>query len=143
MQPALRQPIGFWTVRAGEAIGHRTRSRLEAAGVPQPQWWVLHQLSLHPAGVDEQTMVDTIGPNADVPTIEQAIESAIANGWVQRSGARLLSTPLGRDRFAVAARIQQELEAERRAGISDAEYETTIRVLQRTIDNVGGDAWHW
>ncbi|SNT00025.1 hypothetical protein SAMN05421642_10818 [Rhodococcoides kyotonense] len=27
-------------------------------------------------------------------------------------------------------------------GISQDDFATTIRVLQRTIENVGGDAWH-
>jgi len=28
-------------------------------------------------------------------------------------------------------------------GISEAEFVTAIRVMQRTIENVGGNAWHW
>ncbi|MDL9946935.1 hypothetical protein QSJ19_15325 [Gordonia sp. ABSL11-1] len=143
MQPPIRQPIGFWTVRAGEAIGRRTRARLADVGVAQPEWWVLHQLSLHPAGLDDDTMIATVGPNAGDDAIVAAIASVIANGWVERRGDRLWSTSAGHDRFEVAAQVQRELEAERRHGISDDDYETTIRVLQRTIANVGGDAWHW
>ncbi|RPA06142.1 hypothetical protein [Gordonia sp. OPL2] len=143
MQPPLRQPIGFWTVRAGEAIGRRTRSRLADVGVAQPEWWVLHQLSLHPAGLDDDTMIATVGPNAGDGTILEAIDSALGKRWIERRGGRLRWTEMGRAQFEVAAGVQRELEAERRQGISDDEYETTIRVLQRTIANVGGDAWHW
>ncbi len=50
MQPPANQPIGFWTARAGEAIRTRTRGALEAIGVTQPGWWVLHQLSLRLKG---------------------------------------------------------------------------------------------
>ena len=35
------------------------------------------------------------------------------------------------------------LQDERMQGISQDDFATTIRVLQRTIENVGGDAWHW
>jgi hypothetical protein len=143
MQPPIRQPIGFWTVRAGEAIGRRTRARLADVGVAQPEWWVLHQLSLHPAGVDDDTMIATVGPNAGDDAIVEAIASAIGKGWIERRNDRLRWTAAGQERFHVAAEVQRELEAERRQGISDDEYETTIRVLQRTIANVGGDAWHW
>ena len=38
--------------------------------------------------------------------------------------------------------MQSELETERRRGISDEEFITAITVMQRTIDNVGGSAWH-
>ncbi len=39
--------------------------------------------------------------------------------------------------------VQKVLQDERMQGISVEDYETTITVLQRTIVNVGGDAWHW
>ena len=42
-----------------------------------------------------------------------------------------------------AAEVQRELNDERRRGVSDDDYATTIEVLQRTITNVGGSAWHW
>lgn len=35
------------------------------------------------------------------------------------------------------------LQEERMQGITEEEFVTTITVLQRTIKNVGGDAWHW
>ncbi|AZG47225.1 hypothetical protein D7316_03833 [Gordonia insulae] len=143
MQPPLQQPIGFWTARAGEAIRTRTQSRLADVAVSQPEWWVLHQLSLHTAGMGEREMLATIGPNATDEIIAQAIDDAISKGWVERADGALTSTAAGRERFAVAADVQRELNAERRQGISDADYATTIEVLQRTIRNVGGDAWHW
>lgn len=143
MQPPLRQPIGFWTTRAGEAIRRRTRSRLQEIGVSQPEWWLLQQLSLHPAGVDDHTMIATIGPNDTDQAIVDAIAAAIEKEWIRRDGDRLLLTPTGDDIVSAAGTIQQELADERRQGISDADYETAIRVMQRTIANVGGDAWHW
>jgi DNA-binding MarR family transcriptional regulator len=47
------------------------------------------------------------------------------------------------EQFRRASEVQHELLAERMQGITDDEIATTIRVLQRTIENVGGDAWHW
>lgn len=143
MQPPARQPLGFWTVRAGEAIGQRTRSALAELGVTQPEWWVLHQLSLHPAGVGRTHVVDTVGPNETPAAIEEAIASAEANGWLVADGDSIRATDSGADVFARCSALQAELQAERMRGITEAEFATTITVLQRTIENVGSSAWHW
>ncbi|MGC4960970.1 MarR family winged helix-turn-helix transcriptional regulator [Gordonia sp. DT101] len=143
MQPPLEQPIGFWTIRAGEAIRSRIRSRLAEVGVSQHEWWVLHQLSRYPGGVDEQQLVETIGPNDTDEAIVRTIDVVAEKGWVTRREGMVMATSAGAERFTVAAEAQNELGVERRRGISDEEYEIAITVLQRTIANVGGDAWHW
>ncbi|MDI9903177.1 hypothetical protein QM716_25300 [Rhodococcus sp. IEGM 1409] len=143
MQPPANQPIGFWTARAGEAIRARTRGALEALGVTQPQWWFLHQLSLHPEGIERAVLLRTIGPNESTDVIDDAVDSALELGWASEDGAVLLPTDAGSEQFDRAARVQQMLQEERMQGISEADFVTTITVLQRTIQNVGGDAWHW
>ncbi|MEH3139541.1 MAG: MarR family winged helix-turn-helix transcriptional regulator [Mycobacterium kyogaense] len=143
MQPAALQPLGFWAVRAGEAIRARTRGRLSELDVTQPEWWVLHQLSMHPAGMTDSEIVSIVGPNESDESIVQAIATGVDKGWFDRSGERLRLTDAGLGRFHAAAEVQRQLNDERRQGISDHDYATTIDVLQRTITNVGGNAWHW
>jgi hypothetical protein len=143
MQPPDRQPIGFWTIRAGEAVRARTRGALAEIGLTQPEWWVLHQLSLHPHGVGRAEVVETVGPNESAAVIESAIESATGKRWIRSGGDTLLLSDSGRAQFERAAGVQRSLHAERMRGISAEEFATTITVLQRTITNVGGDAWHW
>jgi hypothetical protein len=143
MQPPSRQPIGFWTARAGEAIRARTRGALAEIGVTQPEWWVLHQLSLHPQGVGRAVLVETIGPNETPAAIESAVDSAIEKGWIDAEGAHLRSSEAGAEQFERAAEIQKALQDERMEGITAEDFATTISVLQKTIANVGGDAWHW
>jgi hypothetical protein len=143
MQPPARQPIGFWTGRAAEAIRTRIRAALAEIDVTQPEWWVLHQLSLHPDGVERAAVVDTIGSNDTPAVIEAAIDGAVGKGWIDVDGTRLRPTETGTERFRRAAAVQEGLQAERMQGISVEDYATTITVLQKTIANVGGDAWHW
>ncbi|MCJ0895047.1 hypothetical protein [Rhodococcus sp. ARC_M5] len=143
MQPPERQPIGFWTARAGEAIRTRTRGALHDIGVTQPEWWLLHQISLHPAGADRDETIEKIGHNDTPDAIVEAIDSARSKGWIVESNSSLKFTPDGRDTFRSAADLQNMLQDERMNGISEADFVTTIEVLQRTIQNVGGDAWHW
>lgn len=143
MQPPERQPIGFWTVRAGEAIRARTRSALRDIGLTQPEWWLLHQISLHPAGVDAEATIEKIGHNDTPEAIVEALDSARAKGWITESTPRVTFTPAGEAQFRRASDVQQMLQDERMQGIAQDEFVTAIRVLQRTIQNVGGDAWHW
>ncbi|OZE42164.1 MULTISPECIES: MarR family winged helix-turn-helix transcriptional regulator [unclassified Rhodococcus (in: high G+C Gram-positive bacteria)] len=143
MQPPERQPIGFWTVRAGEAIRARIRGALHQIGLTQAEWWLLHQISLHPAGADRAETIEKIGHNDTPEAIVDAIESARAKGLVVESNSRVAFTPEGEAQFRRAADVQQMLQDERMQGISQEDFVTTIRVLQRTIQNVGGDAWHW
>lgn len=143
MQPPERQPIGFWTARAGEAIRARTRGALHDIGVTQPEWWLLHQISLHPAGADRAETIEKIGHNDTPEVIVEAIDSAQSKGWIVETNSRMKFTPDGRDTFRRAADLQNLLQDERMKGISEADFVTTIEVLQRTIKNVGGNAWHW
>lgn len=143
MQPRELQPIGFWTARAGDAIRNRIRAALAEVGVSQPEWWLLQQISLHPAGADRAETIEKIGHNDTPDAIVEAIASARDKGWIIESNLRLTFTPKGEAQFRRAADVQQMLQDERMQGIGQDEYVTTIRVLQRTIQNVGGDAWHW
>ncbi|MDJ0363127.1 MarR family winged helix-turn-helix transcriptional regulator [Rhodococcus sp. H29-C3] len=147
MQPPAKQPLGFWTARAGEAIGQHTRAALAEIGLSQPEWWVLHQLSLYPKGLDRSTMIETIGPNmgSDIETgyIETAIATVASKRWLTESESTLRLTPNGKVQFRRGADVQRALADQRMQGITDAEFATTITVLQRTIANVGGEAWHW
>ncbi|NIL75800.1 hypothetical protein RhoFasB10_01907 [Rhodococcus sp. B10] len=143
MQPPERQPLGFWTVRAGEAIRRRTQGALRDIGMTQPEWWLLHQISLHPGGVARNATVEKIGHNDTPRAIVDAIESAMSKGWISASISMLTFTIAGAEQFTRAETLQRELQTERMQGITEDEFATTILVLQRTIENVGGDAWHW
>ncbi len=75
--------------------------------------------------------------------VAEEIDTTIARGWItQDAEGRLGITSEGREFFGRAAALQKELWAERHAGISDEEYLTTLKVLQRFIHNTGGRAWH-
>ncbi|MFE5602468.1 MarR family winged helix-turn-helix transcriptional regulator [Streptomyces coelicoflavus] len=144
----VRQPVGYWTWAAYKAVVTRTRAALAELGTTQPQWWVLAQVARADtpktrAEVSEllRNYLDT-GPEA----MESEIDATIAAGWIVQaegpSDGRLSLTPEGRTFFEKAAALQDDLWTERHAGISDEEYLTTMKVLQRVIHNTGGRAWH-
>ncbi|GAB7188099.1 hypothetical protein ATKI12_7930 [Kitasatospora sp. Ki12] len=141
----IKQPIGYWTWAAYKAVVSRTRGALEELGTTQPQWWVLAQLA---RAERPRTRDDVSGVLRDyLDTGQEAlgaeIDATVERGWVVESaGGRLDLTAEGREFFDRAAALQDELWAERHAGITDEEYLTTLKVLQRVVHNTGGRAWH-
>ncbi|AQS68277.1 MarR family winged helix-turn-helix transcriptional regulator [Streptomyces pactum] len=141
----VRQPIGYWSWAAYKAVVTRTRAALAGIGTTQPQWWVLAQAAHAgtPKSRDEisrllRNYLDT-GPES----MEAEIDATLTNGWTaQTPEGHLTLTPEGRAFYEEAAALQDELWTERHAGISDEEYLTTVKVLQRFIHNTGGQAWH-
>ncbi|MFD8427836.1 MULTISPECIES: MarR family winged helix-turn-helix transcriptional regulator [Streptomyces] len=144
----VRQPIGYWTWAAYKAVVTRTRAALAGLGTTQPQWWVLAQVARADTPKTRaevsallRNYLDT-GPEA----MESEIDATVTAGWIvqdaETSDGRLSLTPEGRAFFEKAAALQDDLWTERHAGVSDEEYLTTMKVLQRVIHNTGGRAWH-
>ncbi|MFF9146910.1 MarR family winged helix-turn-helix transcriptional regulator [Streptomyces sp. NPDC014861] len=141
----IKQPIGYWSWAAYSAIIARTRAALAGIGTTQPQWWALAQVARADTAMtrDEVSRIlrdylDT-GPEA----MESEIDTIIAQGWITEDPeGRLGITDEGRAFYDKAAALQDELWAQRHAGVSDEEYLTTLKVLQRFIHNTGGRAWH-
>ncbi|XKK63780.1 MarR family winged helix-turn-helix transcriptional regulator [Streptomyces sp. ARC32] len=144
----VRQPIGYWTWAAYKAVVTRTRAALAGLGTTQPQWWVLAQVARADTPKTRaevsallRNYLDT-GPEA----MESEIDATVTAGWIvqdaETSDGRLSLTPEGRAFFEKAAALQDDLWTERHAGISDEEYLTTMKVLQRVIHNTGGRARH-
>ncbi|MFU0243226.1 MarR family winged helix-turn-helix transcriptional regulator, partial [Streptomyces scabiei] len=131
---------------AYKAVVTRTRSALAELGTTQPQWWVLAQVGRAdtPKTRSEVSALLRNYLDAGPEAMESEIDATIAAGWITETGSDgLLSlTPEGRTFFEKAAALQDDLWTERHAGISDEEYLTTMKVLQRFIHNTGGRAWH-
>ena len=141
----IQQPIGYWAWAAYKAVVTRIRGALAEKGTTQPQWWVLAQVARADHAKTRSEVSQILGGYLDVGEIALAeeIDATIAHGWInENASGRLSITAAGKEFFDEVAALQQELWAERHAGVSDEEYRTTLKVLQRFIHNTGGDAWH-
>ncbi|MEU6862583.1 MarR family winged helix-turn-helix transcriptional regulator [Streptomyces sp. NPDC046876] len=141
----LRQPIGYWSWAAYKAVVGRTRTALAGIGTTQPQWWVLAQLAgagaVRPRAEVSRMLHNYLDTGAEA--MEEEIDTAVSRGWITEDAAgNLALTAEGRAFFDEAAALQRDLWTERHEGISDEEYLTTLKVLQRFIHNTGGQAWH-
>ncbi|MEW2630144.1 MarR family winged helix-turn-helix transcriptional regulator [Streptomyces sp. NPDC048389] len=140
----IAQPIGYWANAAGQAVVQNIRTALGVLGLTQPAWWVLHHLSERPKGWGRAELTEFLsyypGPDDDLPG---DIDSLVARGLVsQNEDGHLLRTESGAELYSRAAARQSELRRQVHEGIPDEEYARTLKVLQRMIHNVKGDAWH-
>lgn len=141
----INQPIGYWSWAAYKAVVDRTRAALAEIGTTQPQWWALAQVARADTVRTREEVSDLLRGYLDAgrEIMQSEIDTVVARGWItEDAGGRLGITAEGRAFYGKAAALQDELRAERHAGVSDEEYVTTLKVLQRFIHNTGGHAWH-
>ncbi|MGW2651970.1 MarR family winged helix-turn-helix transcriptional regulator [Streptomyces sp. NPDC001393] len=130
------KPIGYWLNRTDKALTRCMNDMLEAVGLTRIAWQVLNVIHDTPRVADME-VVSTLSVNADIPTLTTAIDAVVVNGWATRhSPDRLSLTPDGRQRLV---RVAERVDAFRElstAGISQDEYCTAVRVLERMTHNL-------
>ncbi|MGW5785846.1 MarR family transcriptional regulator [Streptomyces sp. NPDC003757] len=141
------QPAAYWTGVAYEALIEYTRARQAEKGYTQPQFWLLRNLSkndISPAGEGmtlpelRQAMASYIRPEDDLAAEAEVL---LGRGWLTRDAEdRLRLTKEGEQARVDLARNAPAIRAALHEGIDDADYVTTLKVLQRLIRNAGGTA---
>ncbi|WP_439675531.1 MarR family transcriptional regulator [Embleya sp. MST-111070] len=141
------QPAAYWTGVAYEALIAYTRARQAEKGYTQPQFWLLRNLSVNDISPD--------GAGMTVPELRVAMASylraeddlaaesevLVERGWLTRDAEdRLFLTEAGEQARVDLARNAPAIRAALHEGIDDADYVTTLKVLQRLIHNAGGPA---
>lgn len=138
------QPAPYWTKLAYEATIGFVRRKQAEVGFTQPRFWMLRFLSANDVSEDGQgrtveelrsAMVSFLRPEDDLAAEAEVL---LASGWVTRDGdGRLWITEAGDAARADLKARAPEWGAEMHAGISEAEYATTLRVLMRLMRNTG------
>ncbi|MFI6287187.1 MarR family winged helix-turn-helix transcriptional regulator [Streptomyces sp. NPDC051018] len=141
----VRQPIGYWSWAAHDAVVSHIRAELAGFGLSQPQWWVLSQLADSPGGRDRTELAGFLQGylGAGATAIGDEIDTLLGRDLVVLGPDGLLrNTASGAELQARAAERQPAVRARIHDGIEDEEYVRTLKVLQRMIHNAGGRAWH-
>ncbi|QIP86709.1 winged helix-turn-helix transcriptional regulator [Streptomyces sp. Tu 2975] len=139
------QPAAYWTGVAYEALIAYTRAQQAEKGYTQPQFWLLRNLSVNDISPDgegmtlpelREAMTSYIRPEDD---LSAEAEGLLACGWLaQDTEDRLWLTPEGEKARVDLARNAPAIRAALHEGIDDADYVTTVKVLQQLIRNAGG-----
>ncbi|MGW2089949.1 MarR family transcriptional regulator [Streptomyces sp. NPDC001880] len=141
------QPAAYWTGVAYEALIAYIRARQAEKGYTQPQFWLLRNLSKNDISPDgegmtlpelRQAMTSYIRPEDDLAAEAEVL---LERGWLTRDAEnRLWLTTQGEQARVDMASIAPAIGAVLHEGIDDADYVTTVKVLQRLIRNAGGTA---
>ncbi|MGY1752373.1 MarR family winged helix-turn-helix transcriptional regulator [Blastococcus sp. SYSU D01042] len=127
------RPIGWWVKRLDALLEEALDAVVAGEGLTRRHWQVLHQLA---AGVDQEPVV--VAALADFPGDASAVVGDLARrGWVDRPAAGLLH--LTADGAAAHDRVSRAVGRVRRHtadGLSRQEYERTVLVLARMVENV-------
>ncbi|MGW8742605.1 MarR family transcriptional regulator [Streptomyces sp. NPDC055794] len=139
------QPAAYWTGVAYEALIAYTRAQQVERGYTQPQFWLLRNLSVNDISPDGQgmalpelreAMASYIRPEDDLAAEAEVL---LERGWLTRDTEnRLWLTEEGEQARVDLARNAPAIRATLHQGIDDADYVTTVKVLQQLIRNAGG-----
>ncbi|MFE6338490.1 MarR family transcriptional regulator [Streptomyces sp. NPDC057798] len=141
------QPAAYWTGVAYEALIAYTRARQAEKGYTQPQFWLLRNLSVNDISPDGEGMT-LPGLRAAMASYLRAeddlaaeAEVLVERGWLTRDAEdRLWLTEEGERARVEIRRNAPAIRAALHEGIDDADYVTTVKVLQQLIRNAGGTA---
>jgi DNA-binding MarR family transcriptional regulator len=128
-----QRPIGWWVKRLDVLLEEAVDTAVAGEGLNRRHWQVLHSLA---GGVVRES--DLRSTLADFPgDVGAVVGELVERGWVARpAGGDLALTADGRaghDRVASAVgRVRRHLAD----GLSAREYERTVMILERMVDNV-------
>jgi DNA-binding MarR family transcriptional regulator len=140
----INQPIGYWASTTGAAVVHHIRTMLAEVGLTQPEWWILNQIVAYD-GREKAAVLATLRGYLHVgdDSLHQSISALSDRALLtEDTDGRLRITDEGRRLRDDTAVRQQKTRARIHEGITEEEYIRTLKVLQRMIHNVGGEAWH-
>jgi DNA-binding MarR family transcriptional regulator len=135
-------PIGYWLRKADEMLTARIDEVQQAHGLSRLEWQLLNVIHEHGTAPFER-IVENLRAFAEVPTLVEGIERLTRREEIEPVSAdapvyRL--TARGDMLHAAALASQQAFRARAMSGISDDEYATTIRVLQRLVENLRNES---
>lgn len=127
------RPIGWWVKRLDALLEEALDSVVAAEGLTRRHWQVLHSLA---GGVDQEA--DVVAALADFSGDAAAVVADLAaRGWVDRPRSGVLHLTV--DGVAAHDRVSRAVGRVRRHtadGLSRQEYERTVLVLTRMVENV-------
>lgn len=128
------KPLGWWLRHLHELLESSMAQALDAESLSRRHWQVLNTIAL---GARTPEEVDSaLAPFvAAEGSMAAKVADLRARGWVAENGEL---TESGRESHA---RVEERVEAFRTAvtdGISDDDYRTTIRTLERCAANLEG-----
>lgn len=132
-------PIGYWIKQVDNLLTAQINAAQSAHGVSRPQWQILNLLK-ETGGAGQARLFETMRTFVDASGLSEILLSLRERGWIEAkaTGAdEFQLTEAGRQQYDIIFATQKEVRQRAMQGISEEEYGTAVRVLQRIVDNLG------
>lgn len=135
-------PIGYWLKKADELLTARINEAQDANGLSRTEWQILNLLH-ETSSASKSEIVEILSPFGDANALGAKVDSLVQRGLVEAevSGTgtgtgKLRLSPQGREVHTVALEVQKRVRHQAVQGITEADYVTTVRVLQQIVANL-------
>lgn len=132
------KPIGYWLKLVDQLIDKQFVDALEEHGITRRQWQLLGVLARGPATMLE--LASALGPFLDTSSGESVtdhVSELVESEWVAEGDDTYSLTERGVTAHARLTEVVDELRARSAEGISEADYATSIAVLESMARNLG------
>ena len=131
------RPIGFWLKLVDRLLDERFAAVLEEHGVSRGQWRLLNVVSGGGATADDVERAVAPFQTDDGMSVADQLTELIESDWVALAGAEYRLTERGAAAHSRLAEVVAELRTGSADGVSEEDYERTLRTLERMARNLG------
>ena len=140
-----RLPIGYWLKRADELLTARIDEAQRENGLTRLDWQALNVVRDAVAeadgdadGAEPSLVAEALAPFAPAATVTGALDSLRERGLVAEADGRVRLSASGAETYDRALTSQKAVREGAFAGIERGDYETTVAVLRRLVENLEG-----
>jgi MarR family transcriptional regulator, organic hydroperoxide resistance regulator len=131
-------PIGYWLKATDELLTEGINRAQAAGNLTRTEWQVLNLL--HEVGqASRGRLAEVLTPFTTTEALSDTIDHLTQRGLVDTASAgaaELSLTEPGRGAHAEALQRQKAVRQQAMQGITEADYLTTVRVLQQIVENL-------
>jgi len=132
-----RRPIGHWLKRADELLTARIDEAQRENGLTRLGWQALNVVR-DADGVEPALVAETLAPFAPAVEVTGVLVALRERGLIEETEGRVRLSASGVEVYDRALASQRAIRARAFAGIEPGEYETTMSVLRRLVENLEG-----
>jgi DNA-binding MarR family transcriptional regulator len=129
-------PIGYWLKQADAVLTEHINQAQQNNGLSRTDWQVLNLLSERGTASWED-IAEPLRPFADGKQLEAVVHHLVARRLIEGAGElEFRLTDQGSQVHREALSAQKKVRQKAIDGVSQTEFETTLRVLQRIVANL-------
>ncbi|MFF2447796.1 MarR family winged helix-turn-helix transcriptional regulator [Neobacillus sp. NPDC058068] len=134
------KPIGYWLKEADKSISAKVNKNLEQYNLTRLHWQVLNTV-YEKDEITKEAIFDLLRNFVDESYLSEILNNFTLKNWMNQlknseSGTTLIQmTEEGKVAFTEILSTQQKTRMQLFQGITNEEYEITVKVLKQLIDN--------